>query len=65
MLANYQESYGNYIADLDGNVLLDVYAQIASIPVGVLQPKSARRCNIPSNGQRNHQSSSPRQLPPA
>jgi 4-aminobutyrate aminotransferase/(S)-3-amino-2-methylpropionate transaminase len=24
MLANYHESVGNYIADLDGNVLLDV-----------------------------------------
>jgi len=34
MMANYGQSYGNYIADLDGNVLLDVYAQIASIPVG-------------------------------
>ena len=38
MLANYQQSYGNYIADLDGNVLLDVYAQIASIPVGYNNP---------------------------
>ncbi|ORY01507.1 aminotransferase class-III-domain-containing protein [Clohesyomyces aquaticus] len=38
MMANYQRSYGNYIADLDGNVLLDVYAQIASIPVGYNNP---------------------------
>ncbi|GAB7351291.1 hypothetical protein MBLNU459_g1708t1 [Dothideomycetes sp. NU459] len=38
MMANYQDSYGNYIADLDGNVLLDVYAQIASIPVGYSNP---------------------------
>ena len=38
MMANYQQSYGNYIADLDGNILLDVYAQIASIPVGYSNP---------------------------
>ncbi|KAK5064658.1 hypothetical protein LTR84_000492 [Exophiala bonariae] len=38
MMGNYQQSYGNYIADLDGNVLLDVYAQIASIPVGYSNP---------------------------
>lgn len=38
MMANYQKSLGNYIADLDGNVLLDVYAQIASIPVGYSNP---------------------------
>ncbi|MDI1491739.1 MAG: 4-aminobutyrate transaminase [Ramalina farinacea] len=38
MLANYRNSYGNYIADPDGNVLLDVYAQIASIPVGYSNP---------------------------
>ena len=38
MMANYHNSLGNYIADLDGNVLLDVYAQIASIPVGYSNP---------------------------
>jgi 4-aminobutyrate aminotransferase / (S)-3-amino-2-methylpropionate transaminase len=38
MMADYNHSYGNYIADLDGNVLLDVYAQIASIPVGYSNP---------------------------
>ncbi|KAK5104506.1 4-aminobutyrate transaminase [Lithohypha guttulata] len=38
MLTNYKQSYGNYIADLDGNVLLDVYAQIASIPIGYNNP---------------------------
>ncbi|QSZ30628.1 hypothetical protein DSL72_000186 [Monilinia vaccinii-corymbosi] len=45
MLANYQKSFGNYISDPDGNVLLDVYAQIASIPVGYSNPhllKAAR-----------------------
>lgn len=45
MLTDYEKSAGNYIADPDGNILLDVYAQIASIPIGYNNPvllKAAR-----------------------
>lgn len=38
MICDYEKSVGNYIADLDGNMLLDVYSQIASIPVGYNNP---------------------------
>lgn len=47
MLANYHLSKGNYIADLDGNLLLDVYAQIASIPLGYNSPALIRAATTP------------------
>ncbi|ORX46335.1 4-aminobutyrate aminotransferase [Hesseltinella vesiculosa] len=37
-VADFEKSKGNYIVDVDGNTLLDVFAQIASIPVGYNNP---------------------------
>ncbi|KAH6986422.1 aminotransferase class-III-domain-containing protein [Ilyonectria sp. MPI-CAGE-AT-0026] len=38
MVTDFERSVGNYIADPDGNMLLDVYAQIASIAIGYNNP---------------------------
>lgn len=47
LLTDYTKCSGNYIADRDGNLLLDVYAQIASIPVGYNNPALIKAAQSP------------------
>ena len=47
--ANYTKSYGNYIVDADGNRLLDLYMQIASLPLGYNHPTILASHSDPNN----------------
>ncbi|KAK3759578.1 hypothetical protein RRG08_055107 [Elysia crispata] len=46
---DYARSAGNYIMDVDGNVMLDLMTQIASIPVGYNHPRILKALMDPAN----------------
>ena len=35
LISDLQKSKGNYLADIDGNVFLDCFMQIATLPLGI------------------------------
>lgn len=46
--ADYEKSQGNYIVDADGNVLLDLFAQISSLPLGYNHPQMKKKLTDPT-----------------
>jgi 4-aminobutyrate aminotransferase/(S)-3-amino-2-methylpropionate transaminase len=46
---DYNKSHGNYLVDADGNRMLDVFAQIASLPLGYNHPRLFQILSDPQN----------------
>nr|XP_006819195.1 PREDICTED: 4-aminobutyrate aminotransferase, mitochondrial-like [Saccoglossus kowalevskii] len=46
---NYKKSKGNYLVDADGNRMLDVFTQVASVPIGYNHPALVEAIQDPGN----------------
>ncbi|MBZ3885817.1 4-aminobutyrate aminotransferase, mitochondrial, partial [Sciurus carolinensis] len=52
---NYEESRGNYLVDVDGNRMLDLYSQISSVPIGYSHPALVKLIQQPQNVEPHEQ----------